>query len=87
MTRRLNLFLLALLLLIGGPVYWLLLDSRSYDVLAANAAPAKRLDIADLRQLANAIPGQKPSAVSLELSAWKRLPGDLLAAGSGLRGT
>ncbi|MEO5597911.1 MAG: MBL fold metallo-hydrolase [Novosphingobium sp.] len=79
MTRQLNLFLLALLLLIGAPVYWLLLDTSPYD------APSKHLDIGELRQLANSMPGQKPGAVRLELSAWKRLPGDLLAAGSGLK--
>ncbi|MEP7221871.1 MAG: MBL fold metallo-hydrolase [Novosphingobium sp.] len=79
MTHRLNLFLLALLVMIGAPVYWLLLDTSPRDV------PPARLDLAELRQLANAMPGPKAVAVHLELAAWRRLPGDLLAAGSGLK--
>ncbi len=79
MTRRLNTFLLALLLMIGAPAYWLLKDTSPYGV------PAKQLDIVQLRTLAKAIPGQKPSRIEMELVAWRRVPGDLFAAGSGLK--
>lgn len=79
MTRRLNYFLLALLLLIGAPAYWLLKDTSPYWV------PAKQMDIVQLRRLAEAIPGQKPSRIEMELVAWRRVPGDLFAAGSGLK--
>ncbi|MBW8783898.1 MAG: hypothetical protein JF593_04540 [Novosphingobium sp.] len=79
MTRRLNLSLLVLLVLIGGPFYWLLLDNRPAD-----AAP-QPISIAELRSLAAAIPGPGPSGIEAELVAWHRVPGDLVAAGSGLK--
>jgi len=79
MTWRFNAFLLALLLIVGGPAWWLLVDSSARDVTA------QHLDIGQLRDLANAMPGQKPAGVEIEIVAWNSLPGDLLAAGSGLR--
>lgn len=79
MTWRLNRLLLIAALLIGLPYYWLLIDNRPGD-----AAP-KPVTIAQLRQLAAAIPGQHPSRVESELVAWRRLPGNLFAAGSGLK--
>ena len=79
MTRRLNWFLLALLLLVGVPYYWLLIDNRPGD-----AAP-KPLTIGQLRQLAASQGGAAPSAIEVEVVSWRRLPGDLFVAGSGLK--
>ena len=79
MTRRLNWFLLALILLIGLPFYWLLLDNRPGN------AQAKPVTIVQLRSLAGSVPGPAPKAVELELIAFRRLPGDLFAAGTGLK--
>lgn len=79
MTKRLNLFLLLAALLLGAPYYWLLLDNRPGD-----AAP-KPIHMADLRRLAASIPGQAPAAIELEHVAWRRLPGNLFVAGSGMK--
>lgn len=79
MTRRFNWLLAALIVLIGVPYYWLLLDNRPGD------AQPKPVTIVQLRELAAAIPGQAPSEVRLEMMAWRRVPGTLFAAGSGLK--
>ncbi len=79
MSRRLNLILLALLLAIGLPSYWLLFDNRPGD------NPAKPLHIAELRMLAASLPGPAPSGVESELVASRHIPGTLFAAGSGLK--
>ncbi|HQV02967.1 MULTISPECIES: MBL fold metallo-hydrolase [unclassified Novosphingobium] len=79
MTRRLNWFLLGLILLLGLPYYWLLLDNRPGD------AQLKPVTIAQLRQLAASIPGEAPYAVEVELSSFRRMPGNLFVAGSGLK--
>lgn len=79
MTRRLNLFLLILLIVIGGPFWWLLLDTSQVG------AEDKRIDLSELRALADAQPGQKPTRVNMELAAWRLVPGDIMAAGSGLK--
>lgn len=79
MTRRLNWLLLALLLLFGAPYYWLLIDNRPGDVAA------KPVTIAQLRQLAGSIPGPAPTGIEVEGVAWRRLPGTLFAAGTGLK--
>lgn len=79
MTKRLNWILLALLVLIGVPSYWLLIDNRPGD------AQAKPIEVAQLRQLAGSIPGAVPTAVEMELVAFRRLPGTLFVAGGGLK--
>lgn len=79
MTRRFNGFLLALIVLVGLPYYWLLIDNR------AAGAQSKPVTIAHLRSLAAALPGPAPSGVEVELVAFRRLPGNLFAAGSGLK--
>jgi glyoxylase-like metal-dependent hydrolase (beta-lactamase superfamily II) len=79
MTRRFNLFLIGLIALIGLPYYWLLLDNRP------GVAAAKPLTVVQLRDLAASKPGQAPSAIEVELVAYRRLPGTLFAAGSGLK--
>lgn len=79
MMRRLNRIALALLMLIGAPYYWYLLDNRPGD-----AAP-KPVTITQLRALAAAMPGPAPNAVEVQLVGWRRVPGNLFAAGSGLK--
>lgn len=79
MARRLNLFLLALIALVGIPFYWLLIDNRPGD-----AAP-KSLSMAQLRQLAASVPGPAPLAVEYEPSALRLLPRGLFAAGYGIK--
>lgn len=79
MTKRFNLFLLFMILLLGVPYYWLLLDNRPGD------APAKPVTITQLRELAAAMPGAAPDRVELEIVAYRRLPGNLFVAGSGMK--
>jgi len=71
--------LLILAVLIAAAYYWLLLDNRPGD------AAAKPVTIAQLRGLAEAMPGQKPTAVEVEQVAYRRLPGNLFTAGTGLK--
>lgn len=78
-THRLNALMLILLLLVGVPFYWLLIDNDT-----AESAP-KHIDIAELRQLAGSIPGHAPSEVEVEPVAWRNVPQTLFAAGSGFR--
>ena len=79
MRRKINLTLLAMLLLIGLPYYWLLLDNRPGD------AVTKPVTIAQLRSLASAMPGPAPAAVELEMPAFRHLPRNLFAAGHGMK--
>lgn len=79
MTWRLNFFLLALLVLLGGPYYWYLIDNSHRE------APPRHIDIAELRQLANSQAGAKPDAVEVACSGFRRVPGNLLVAGSGIK--
>ncbi len=79
MTRRLNWLIAVVVLLIGIPYYWLLLDNRP------GSAPPKPLSMNELRSLAASIPGSAPSAVEVELVGWRRVPGNLFVAGSGLK--
>ncbi len=79
MRRKLNLTLLVLIVLIGAPYYWLMLDNRP-----AGTQP-KPVSIAQLRGLAQTMPGPAPRAVEVELVAYRELPGNLFAAGSGLK--
>ena len=77
--RKFNLILLALLLLIGGPFYWLLVDNRPGN------APAKPVSIEQLRTLAASLPGTAPDRVEVELIAFRRLPGNMFVAGTGFK--
>lgn len=79
MTKRLNIVLLLLLLIVGVPYYWLLIDNRP------GTAAAKPIHIEQLRSLAASIPGQAPVAVEVQHVAWRRVPGNLFVAGSGLK--
>lgn len=80
MTRLLNLLLLLLILVIGGPVWYLLIDSSPRSVKPAN------LNLDEARRLANQIPGPLPERVEYEVVALRKLPGNVFAAGSGLKG-
>jgi glyoxylase-like metal-dependent hydrolase (beta-lactamase superfamily II) len=79
MTRRLNWFLLALIVLIGLPYYWLLIDNRPGDAMP------KPVTIEQLRRLATEKSGPAPSAVEVELVTFRRMPGTFFAAGTGLK--
>ncbi|SLJ90457.1 hypothetical protein [Novosphingobium mathurense] len=79
MTPRLNLFLLALILFVGVPYYWFQLDADRYD------ARPKSLSIAQLRSLAESMPGQKPIALNYEQVGIRYIVSNRLAAGTGLR--
>lgn len=79
MTRRINLFLVLLLVFVGAPVWYLFIDSSPWSHKAA------RLDLAGARQLVAAAAGQKPDKVAFELVAFRGVPGNFLAAGSGFR--
>ncbi len=79
MTRRINLLLMILLVFVGAPVWYLFIDSSPWSSKAA------RLDIAGARQLVAAASGQKPDKVAFELVAFRNVPGNILAAGSGFR--
>ncbi len=79
MTRKLNVWLLALLLMTGIPYYWFLLDDGPADVRP------HAVTIAQLRALASSIPGQRPISVQVETIGTRALPGNLLAAGAGLK--
>lgn len=71
--------LLSVLLLLGVPFYWLLVDNHAIGV------PAVRFDLAEMRRLAEAIPGAKPKRVLVQKVATRRVPGALLVAGGGLQ--
>ncbi len=77
--RKFNRILLALILLIGLPFYWLLVDNRPGD------AAAKPVSMEQLRALAATKPGAAPSGVEVELVAFRRLPGNLFVAGGGFK--
>lgn len=79
MTRRLNLFLLVLLLMVGLPTYWLLIDNRPGD------AEAKPISMVELRRHASSIPGKAPAAIRYELIGKFLRMRNLTGAGMGLR--
>ncbi|MDE2412002.1 MAG: MBL fold metallo-hydrolase [Sphingomonadales bacterium] len=78
MTKRVNWVIAALLLLIGAPYYWFLIDNRPGDVAA------KPVTIAQLHQLADAMPGPHPTSVEVELIGGRKVPSTVLVAGTGL---
>lgn len=79
MTKRFNLILIALIVLVGAPYYWLLVDNRPGN------AQAKPVSITQLRELAASVPGPAPTGVEMELVAFRRVPGTLFVAGGGLK--
>jgi glyoxylase-like metal-dependent hydrolase (beta-lactamase superfamily II) len=79
MIKRLNWILLSMILVIGLPYYWLLLDNRPGNI------PAKPIQIAQLRQLAASMPGPLPASLEVEIVASRRLPANLFVAGAGMK--
>lgn len=77
--RRLNLALLALLLLVGIPYYWFFLDNGGPD------AEPQPITIEQLRGLAEAGNQPGPRRISYERVARDHLMGNRIAAGTGLR--
>ena len=78
-TRRLNRWLLVLIVLVAVPFWWLLIDDDP------GSAPPKPIHIAELRQLAGAIPGPPPTALNYTILATRLALGDIYAAGIGLK--
>ena len=78
MRRRYKL-LLTLVAVVGAPYYWLLVDNRP------GADPGPVIRIADLRRLADTIPGPRPETVALQQVGWRRVPGTVFVAGGGLK--
>lgn len=76
--RRRYRILLAILVLVGVPYYWLLIDNHARHV------PHVRLDLAEMRRLAESVPGAKPDGVRVEAVASRQVPGTLLVSGGGL---
>jgi glyoxylase-like metal-dependent hydrolase (beta-lactamase superfamily II) len=70
---------LVLLVLIGAPYYWLLIDNRP------GGGSGERFDLAELRRLADAVPGPKPTSIAIQQVGWRRVPGTLFVAGGGLK--
>lgn len=81
MARRINIILIALIVLVGAPYYWLLVDNRPGPV------QPKPVSIEQLRNLAGAMPGAAPAAVEFELAGIRLVPRNLFAAGAGLKRT
>lgn len=79
MTTRLNILLLALLVVFGLPYYWLLIDDRPGD------ARAKPITMWQLRATAQSIAGERPAFIRYEGVAARRLPRILVAAGQGIK--
>jgi len=75
MTHRLNRLLLGLALLTAVPFWWLLVDNRLGD-----AAPYP-VHIDQLRVLAAALSGPRPTAVEVETVASRLVPGSFISAG------
>ena len=77
--RRRYRILLTLAVIVAVPYYWLLVDNRP------GSDPGPVIRIADLRHLAEAVPGPKPESVALQQIGWRRVPGTLFVAGGGLK--
>ena len=77
--RRRYRILLTLAVLVAVPYYWLLIDNRP------GSDPGPVIRIAELRRLAETVPGPKPVSVALQQVGWRRVPGTLFVAGGGLK--
>lgn len=76
---RLSKTLMGMLLLVGAAYYWLMVNAGPAD------APIRKIDLAQLRAAANAMPGKKPTGLEYVVIARREIPGGALAAGIGLR--
>lgn len=79
MTYRLNALLILLVALIGGPFYWLMIANPPRD-----PAVAVPITMAQLRTLAESIPGPHPERVELTVVGSSQIMSNLIAAGSGM---
>ncbi len=79
MTHRLNLLLLILAAMVGLPFWWLLLSNPARDMVP------HPLSMAQLRELADEMPGPRPTGVEMVMPGWKRIPGNAYSAGSGMK--
>jgi glyoxylase-like metal-dependent hydrolase (beta-lactamase superfamily II) len=78
-VSRFSKVVIALLMVLALAYYWLLVNAGPANV------PARKFDLAELRQAAEAIPGKKPTAITFAPIATRSIPGAALAAGTGLR--
>lgn len=85
LTRRLNIWLLSVLLIVGIPYYWFLVDAGAGPGLAA--ARARPVTMAQLRALARAIEGPRPTELRVETIGLRMTSHNMLVAGAGLRAT
>lgn len=74
-----NRIALLLILAVAVPYYWLLMDPGTTSV------PAREINIARLRALADSQQGPRPTAIEYAAVATDTEPGTLLVAGGGLR--
>ena len=79
MKNRSSSWLLMVIILVGVPFWWLLIDADR------GVAPPKPVHIGELRTLAAILPGPRPTAVTYTLLAKRRTVGDIYAAGVGLK--
>lgn len=79
MTRLFNRFLLCLIVIVGLPFYWLMLDNRAGD------AQPRPISIAQLRDLAETGAGVAPTAIRYEQLTGSLRTRNLQAAGAGIR--
>ncbi|MEZ5743234.1 MAG: hypothetical protein R3D89_05755 [Sphingomonadaceae bacterium] len=79
MTHRFNMALLLLLIAIGLPFYWLLMDNRPGD------PEPKTVTMAQLRRIAATGPGPEPVAIQFEQIAATPHMRNRLTAGRGIR--
>jgi len=79
MVGRFNRWLLIVIVAIGVPFWWLMIDSPG------RSAPPKPVHIADLRALAAEIPGNRPLAVIATRTGSRLVVGETFAAGIGLQ--
>ncbi len=77
MKRTTRIFLL-IAAIIGIPFYWLLVSN------APGLQPGQGVTIAQLRVLAAQMPGKHPTAIEAAVLDKRDVPGDLLAAGTGI---
>jgi hypothetical protein len=83
LTRRLNIWLLSVLLIIGIPYYWHLVDAGAGP--GAAEPRAKPVTMTQLRALAGALGEARPLALRVETVGRRMVSGNMLVAGSGLK--
>lgn len=87
MTRRLNIWLLSALLIIGIPYYWYLVDpgvERGAGT-GADEPKAQPVTMAQLRAIAARPEGARPVALRVETVGYRQISRNMLVAGTGLR--